>query len=162
MPRETALIVAVPEAEEAVAELRLEHDPAARLGVPAHITILYPFASPEAVDEQSIASLLERHAAFAFELASVEHFGDDVTFLAPRPAQPFADLIAGAIVRWPEYPPYGGTIDSVVPHLTIGMSRLEPSIALPIACVAREVTLLEQTEDDRWRPRRRFPLQGVA
>ncbi|HST17025.1 MAG TPA: 2'-5' RNA ligase family protein [Gaiellaceae bacterium] len=162
MPRQTALIVAVPEAEPAVAELRLEHDPTARLGVPAHITILYPFAPPDAVDEESIASLLAPVAAFRFELASVEHFDDDVTYLAPRPVRPFDDLIAGAIARWPEYPPYGGTIDSVIPHLTVGLSRLDLSIALPIACVARAVTLLEEGGDGRWRPRRVFPLQGVA
>jgi hypothetical protein len=162
MPRQTALIVAVPEAEPAVAELRLEHDPMARLGVPAHITILYPFAPADTVDEASIASMLEPYAAFPFELASVEHFDDDVTFLAPRPTRPFDDLIAAAIARWPEYPPYGGTIDSVIPHLTIGTSRLEVTIALPIACVARAVTLLEEGEDGRWRPRREFALQGVA
>lgn len=156
------MIVAVPEAEPAVAELRLEHDPMARLGVPAHITILYPFAPPDAVDEPAIESLLEAHSAFPFELASVEHFDDEVTYLAPRPAQPFDELIAGATARWPEYPPYGGTIDALIPHLTIGTTRLDPSIALPIACVAREVTLLEEGEDGRWRARRRFALQGVA
>jgi 2'-5' RNA ligase len=158
------LIVAVPEAEPAVAELRLEHDPMARLGVPAHITILYPFAPPDAVDEPAIELLLEARSAFPFELASVEHFGGDVTYLAPRPANPFTDLIAAAVARWPEFPPYGGTIDpdSIVPHLTIGTTRLDPSIALPIACVAREVTLLEEGEDGCWRTRRRFALQGVA
>lgn len=162
MPRQTALIVAVPEAEPAVAELRLEHDPMARLGVPAHITILYPFAAPDAVDEEAIASMLEPHAAFPFELASLEHFDDDVTYLAPLPVRPFDDLIAAAIARWPEYPPYGGTIDAVIPHLTIGTTRLDISIELPIACVARAMTLLEETDDGRWRTRRQFQLQGVA
>ena len=44
MPRRTALIVEVPEAEPAVGALRLEHDRSAARGVPAHITILFPFA----------------------------------------------------------------------------------------------------------------------
>jgi len=162
MPRRTALIVPVPEAEPAVSELRLEHDPTARLGVPAHITILYPFAPPDTVDETSVAELLAPFRAFPFELSSVERFGEDVTFLAPRPAQPFVDLIAAVTERWPEYPPYEGTVDTVVPHLTLGYRPLDVSIDLPIACVAREVTLIEEDDDGRWHARRGFALQGVA
>ena len=41
-PRESALLVAVPEAEPLVGALRLVHDPSAAVGVPAHITILLP------------------------------------------------------------------------------------------------------------------------
>jgi hypothetical protein len=162
MPRRTALIVPVPEAEPAVSKLRLEHDPAARLGVPAHITILFPFAPSDAVDEPSVADVLTPFRAFRFELASLEHFDDDVTYLAPRPAQPFSDLIDAVAAHWPEYPPYEGTIDTVVPHVTLGYAHLEVSIELPIACVAREVVLIEEDDDGRWRTRRRFTLQGVA
>jgi hypothetical protein len=46
-PTESALIVAVPEAEWAVAALRAAYDPAASWGMPAHITVLYPFLPPE-------------------------------------------------------------------------------------------------------------------
>ena len=162
MPRRTALIVPVPEAVPRVSELRLEHDPTAALGVPAHITILFPFAPPDAVDEPSVADVLAPFRAFHFELASLEHFDDDVTYLAPRPAQPFSDLIDAVAARWPEHPPYEGTVDTVLPHLTIGYRRLDVSIELPIACVAREVVLIEEDDEGRWRTRRRFALQGVA
>lgn len=152
----------VPEAEPAVSELRLEHDPAAALGVPAHVTILFPFAPPDAVDQPSVAEVLASFRAFSFELASLERFGDEVTYLAPRPAQPFADLIAAVAARWPEYPPYEGIHDTVVPHLTIGYRPLDVSIELPIACVAQEVVLIEEDDGGRWTTRRRFALQGVA
>jgi 2'-5' RNA ligase len=162
MPRRTALVVAVPEAEPAVAALRFQHDPSARLGAPAHITIHFPFAPPEAVDENAVASLLARRAAFTFELASVEYFGDDVTYLAPRPAAPFHELIEASAARWPEYPLYDGAHEEIVPHLTVGLTRLEPRLDLPIACVARAVTLLEEGDDDLWSERRRFELQAVV
>ena len=152
----------VPEAGPRVSELRLEHDPTAALGVPAHITILFPFAPPDAVDEASVADVLAPFRAFRFELASLEHFGDDVTYLAPRPAQPFVELIAAVTARWPEYPPYEGTVDTVIPHLTIGYRPLDVSIDVPIACVAQEVVLIEEDGDGRWDTRRRFALQGVA
>jgi 2'-5' RNA ligase len=162
MSRRTALVIEVPEAEQAVAAIRLEHDPMARLGVPAHITIHFPFAPPEAVDEDAIAALVARRSAFAFELAAVEHFGDDVTYLAPRPTEPFLELTEETRARWPEYPPYDGAFTEIVPHLTLALAHLRPELPLPIACVARAVTLLEEDDEQRWRARRRFAVQGVA
>jgi len=154
--------VEVPEAEAAVGALRLEHDPMARLGVPAHVTIHFPFAPPETVDETAVADMFAAHSAFAFELASVEYFDDDVTFLAPRPDRPFRELIEASRARWPEYPPYDGAFTDVVPHLTVGLARLEPALELPIPCVARSVTLLEEQADARWRVRRRYRLQALV
>jgi 2'-5' RNA ligase len=160
MPRRrTALIVAVPEAEPHVAKLRIAHDSSAPLGVPAHITILFPFAPPDAVDEDAVAELVFSHPAFAFELASVEHFGDDVTYLAPVPAEPFIALTRAVAARWPAYPPYEGLHDDPIPHVTVGECRLELDPPLPLACHAHEVLLLEEEEPGgRWRVRRRLPL----
>jgi 2'-5' RNA ligase len=162
MPRRTALIVPVPEAESAVARLRLQHDPVARLGVPAHITIHFPFAPPELVDEAAVAALVGTRPAFAYELASVDYFDDDVTYLAPSPARPFSELIEASTARWPEYPLYDGAFVDVIPHLTVGLARLDLELPLPIACLAREVVLLEEGDDTRWSTRRRFLLQDVA
>jgi 2'-5' RNA ligase len=152
------LVIAVPEAEPHVAALRLVHDSSAALGVPAHVTILFPFAPPESVDEEALAGLVASHSAFAFELASVEHFGEDVTYLAPVPADPFSVLTRAVAARWPDYPPYEGVHDEVVPHLTVGEARLELAPPLPISCEAREVLLLEEEPGGHWRLRRRFPL----
>jgi 2'-5' RNA ligase len=156
----TALIVPVPEAELAVASLRLAHDPVARLGVPAHITIHFPFAPPDRIDERAIIELLAAHPAFEFELAALAYFGDAVTYLAPRPIAPFVELIRAAAARWPEYPQYDGAFATVVPHLTLGHERLAPELALPIACVAREVVLMEERDDGQWWMRRRFALEA--
>jgi 2'-5' RNA ligase len=159
MPRRvTALIVAVPEAEPYVGTLREAHDSSTPLGVPAHITILYPFAPPEAVDEEALAGLIASHAGFSFDLATVEHFGDDVTYLAPVPAEPFSRLTRAVAARWPEYPPYEGAHDDPTPHLTVGECRLELALPLPLACQAREVLLLEEEPGGRFRLRRRLPL----
>ena len=134
----------------------------ARLGVPAHITIHFPFAPPEAVDEGAVAELVGDRTAFPFELASVEYFADGVTYLAPRPARPFRDLIAETRARWPEYPQYDGAFAEIVPHLTLCLTRLEPDLELPIACVAHAVTLLEEEADGRWAPRRLFAFQPLV
>src|SRR6478735_7095392 len=92
MPRRTALIVAVPEAERAVGAYRLEHDWSAGVGVPAHLTVLFPFVPPDAVDEAAIGAVVAQVPAFAFALAAVERFADGTVWLRPDPSEPFAAL----------------------------------------------------------------------
>jgi hypothetical protein len=154
----TALIVAVPEAEDAVAALRLQHDRSAALGVPAHVTILYPFLDPVAIDESALEELIAGHEAFDFELVSVETFDDGHVYLAPTQAERFSALTESVWQRWPDHPPYEGAFDTVVPHLTVSEEPIECAIALPIAARADAVTLIEEQADGRWLSRRRFAL----
>jgi hypothetical protein len=58
---ETALIVRVPEAETRVQSLRGRFDPVSRLGVPAHVTVLFPFMAPEHITQD----VLERIRALS-------------------------------------------------------------------------------------------------
>jgi 2'-5' RNA ligase len=161
MPR-TALIVVVPEAEPAVGALRLACDSSARLGVPAHITILFPFADTADLDEQAVAELIASFPAFAFELDSVERFDNGLVWLHPEPSAPFTTLVEAVWRRFPEYPPYEGAHDVVIPHLTVSETPVDVDVPLPIEARARGVTLIEETADGRWSLRRVFRLQGVA
>jgi hypothetical protein len=161
MPR-TALIVAIPEADSAVGALRLEHDWSAPLGVPAHISILFPFADGADIDEQAIAELVAPFRQFEFELDSVERFDSGPVWLHPEPSAPFAELTDAVWRRFPDYPPYEGAHEVVVPHLTVSYEPIELDVTLPIRATAREVTLIEETADGHWAVRRVFPFQGVA
>lgn len=158
MPRRTALIVEVLEAEPQVGALRLEHDSSAALGVPAHITTLFPFADGSSVDEIALAELFARFPAFDFELDRVERFDGGAVWLHPNPSLRFADLTAAVWQRWPDHPPYEGAHDEVIPHLTVSETPIDVNLRLPIASRAREVTLIEQAPDGRWAARSRFPL----
>jgi 2'-5' RNA ligase len=163
MPRRTALIVVVPEAEPHVAELRLQHDSSARHGVPAHITILFPFAPPDEVDEESLGELFAHFAPFDFQLDRVERFDDGVTWLHPEPSEPFVDLTAAVARRWSRYPPYEGAFDEPIPHLTVSDDQpIDVGAPLPIACHAAKVTLIEEGKDGMWTTRARLPLGGRA
>jgi len=164
MPRRTALIVPVPEAEPAVGKLRLAHDSSAAQGVPAHVTILFPFAPPDRVDEQAVGELLGPFRAFDFALDRVELFEDGTTWLRPEPSWPFVDLTAAVEERWPEYPPYEGAFDEVIPHLTVSETPLDLTLDLPIACRAHEVVLIEEDSAGLWHPRRAYTLidRGAA
>src|SRR5665811_471565 len=56
-PTQTAVIVPVPAADSLVDEHRRHLDVAASWGVPAHVSVLYPFVEPAQVDDQLIATL---------------------------------------------------------------------------------------------------------
>src|SRR5918994_7808296 len=94
---DTALIVEVPEAEPIVADLRERHDVAGE-GVPAHVTVTYPFL-PSAEIDASVHARLHAHFAtmdaFDFRFAQVTDFDHRNVHLEPEPPERFAGLIAG-------------------------------------------------------------------
>ena len=151
----------VPEAEPQVGELRLQHDWSAARGVPAHVTILFPFADGDDVDEDALADLFAKFPAFDFELDRVERFDSGLVWLHPSPSAQFADLTAAVWQRWPDHPPYEGVHDEPIPHLTVSETPIDVSFQLPIASRAHEVTLIEEAPDGRWAARRRFPLRAT-
>ena len=168
--RESALIVPVPQAESVVQSFRARFDPGAPLGVPAHITVLYPFLVPEALDRPTIDELAAIFAGvppFPFTLGRVARF-PEVVYLAPQPTEPFSRLTAAIATRWPQAPPYGGLYHEIVPHLTVAHAvktavaddirrEIEPN--LPIVCVAREAWLMAN-RGDHWLVERRFAFSG--
>jgi hypothetical protein len=171
---DTALVVLVPESEPVVSDLRLVHDPVAEDGVPAHVTVLFPFIPAEQLTDarhEAIAALFGQIPAFDYRFDEVRRFGDAVVWLAPQPAAAFDALLRMAAERWPEHPPYGGTIKDVIPHLTVG-DRLEPGMAEQVEAAARaeldrhgpitgraaSVALLLADADDQWSVARRYPL----
>jgi 2'-5' RNA ligase len=169
VPR-TALIVAVPEAEPHVGEWRAKHDWSAQHGVPAHITVLFPFMPAEEVDERLLGDLRDLFAsqpAFTYRLPRVARF-PEVAWLAPEPAAPFNDLTELIVARYPDYPPYEGIHDKVIPHLTVaeGGPDLQDEVdaaltpRLPIEAEGREVTMIVEDASGNWHAGERFPLQG--
>ena len=167
---ETALVVEVPEAEPFVAEWRAKHDWSAQRGVPAHITVLYPFVPSERIDDRLVDELRDLFAsqpAFRFRLTRVARF-PEVAWLAPDPSDRFASLTSLVVARYPDYPPYEGFHDEVIPHLTVAeggvelQDEVEAALAphLPLEAEAEAVALLAEDENERWHRAERFPLGG--
>jgi 2'-5' RNA ligase len=158
VPWATALVVFVPEAETAIGEIRLQHDRNAMLGAPAHITVLFPFVDGDEIDEDALGRLFAAIPAFDFVLDRVERWDNGVVWLHPEPSQPFEDLTAAVWQRWPNHPPYEGEFELVIPHLTLSETPIDVEIDLPISSRAKEVALIEQGRDSRWRIRATFSL----
>ena len=165
---ETGLIVKVSEAERAVSEWRSRFDPAAAAGVPAHITVLYPFLPHHRVDAAVLAELAEvfsKHPAFEAQLSQSRRFPETL-YLAPEPDSQFRALTHAVATRWPEAPPYQGQFADVVPHLTIAHSQdpqvldaIEADVGgqLPIPAQIAAVQLIAY-DGERWIQVRSFGL----
>jgi 2'-5' RNA ligase len=167
VPR-SALIVAVPEAEPLVREWRLRYDNA-RLGIPAHITLLFPFVPAERLDEALFGELRRLFAAqpaIPFSLTRLVEFPDQTLWLAPEPSEPFRRLTELIFERYPDFPPYEGIHEEVIPHLTVTAGdaslrdELEAELTpqLPVEAEARDVVLLEEQTDGHWHSLERFAL----
>ena len=132
-PTQTAVLVLVPEAEPVVAQHRCHLDGAAGWGLPAHVTVLYPFVEPEQVGAQvlkRLAAAVSTVPAFDVAFRRTAWSSDDVLWLAPDPAGPFRDLTAAVVAAVPTHPPYAGAYDGSTPHLTVGDRRLADAAAL--------------------------------
>jgi 2'-5' RNA ligase len=166
----SALIVEVPEAYPTHAWLERTAAAKPSAGVPAHVTVLFPFVPAHAIDDALVDDLTELfagHEPFAFELRECRHF-PHVLYLAPEPEEPFRRLTESVAAAYPEHPPYGGVFEDVVPHLTVAegdretLLRAEGDVRqwLPLAAQADVVTLLEEVEPatGRWQARTTFAL----
>lgn len=168
---ESALVVLVPAAEPCVGALRLRYDPVARLGMPAHVTLLHPFVDPREITAaivDRVRGALANVRAFAFRLDEIARFPETI-WLAPEPATPFIALTEALAAAFPSHPPYGGRFPTIVPHLTVAHvtgdgSAMENELRGnlqrlgPVASTCSAVDLMDDTSGT-WRLRHHFALR---
>ena len=168
---ETAIICRVPESERFIARYRERFDPSARRNVPAHVTVLYPFMPPTAVDAEvleQLAGIAHAVPAFAYRLLELRRF-PVALYLAPQPDQGFARLTDAIHRAFPDYPPFEGKFAEVVPHVTVAhgdeplLCEIEVELRIALASAGgirarcEEMVLIENSSG-RWEEMRRFAL----
>jgi 2'-5' RNA ligase len=128
-------------------------------GLPAHVTLLFPFPEPDDAVVVATRGVLGGMQAFEVAFREVRRFPPDIVYLAPEPEEPFRLLTEALVRRFPTWPPYGGTYDEVVPHLTIAAD--EPAPPLPARARAAEAVLFVEGEPHVWAPHTTFPFEGA-
>jgi 2'-5' RNA ligase len=131
-------------------------------GVPPHVTILFPFMPPSAIDEATLTrleGLVAQTKPFEARFESTGRF-PGVLFLEPEPAEPFLALTERMGTEFPEFPPYGGTFETSHAHLTVAQgddavlaeAERETLPQLPLQAHVREALLLVEVEPNhgRW------------
>jgi 2'-5' RNA ligase len=171
---ETALLVLVPTADAVVAGYRERYDPAARVGVPAHVTIAYPFAPLEHLSPNDLATvhaIAAGVACFDLRLSETAWFGTDLLYLRPDDPEPLDRLVCEVGAAFPDHPIYGGVHENVVAHVTVAqgadraeLAAVEERLAphLPLQQRVSAVELWEgpppASGHGRWHSVHRFPL----
>jgi 2'-5' RNA ligase len=138
-PTQSALIIGIPEAEPAVGDLRAQYDAAATWGIPAHITLLYPFVRPAGIDVEVLGLLQDiiwTIPRFDIVLNRVGWFGDKVLWLGPDPDEPLRALTR-TLSKTFGLPPYGGAHTDVIPHLTVAHDH-------PLTALRRAATQVQR------------------
>ncbi len=166
----TALVVVVPEAEPIVGGDRERLDVNAPLGVPAHVSVLFPFVPVRGLDSAvtaRLARVFRGLLAFDAVFSRTGWFSQGVLYLEPEDPAPFRALTSAAFAQFPDHPPYEGVYEVVVPHLTIGhgvpiedLRQAESAIAprLPLRARVDVVSLLVQAPSGHWSVGHRFAL----
>lgn len=135
----TGIVIPVREAETIVRQRVMQVSPELLprdRSTSAHITLLAPFLPLEQIDDGVINELARCFAdvtPFSFTLTEVCEFPGGVTYLAPDPASTFRRITQELHRNFPEFPPYGGAFDEVVPHLTVPLAPGEDTDSLRIA-----------------------------
>ncbi|MGV8995482.1 MAG: 2'-5' RNA ligase family protein [Parvibaculaceae bacterium] len=172
----TVLVLHISAADALTHDTRLAFDPSAIEGMPAHVTLLYPFKPVAELTDDDIDKLGEicaQHACIDLTFAHLSRFSG-VLWLAPEPSLPVRHLAATLASAFPEWPPYGGAHIEVVPHLTlahlggddaemrldqIGEIFMETAERhLPLRQIISQVSLFDMTTTGRWHEVRSFPL----
>lgn len=122
---QTALLLRVPGAERAVSRHRRMLDSAAADGIPAHVTVLFPFVPLEQMSDEDHARLDRLFAALdpiRIRGRRTSWFGGRVLFVELEEDGPIRAMTENVFSEFPWFPPYAGEIavQDVVPHLTVG------------------------------------------
>ena len=167
---DSALILEVP-LPPGLERLRRQHVPDALAdGLPAHATLLYPFAEPQAIDgavRAVIAGVVAAHQAWTLTLAGFGRW-PDALYATVEPDAPVRALQAELAAAFPSLPLYGEPGLRFEPHVTVveGPGVDDPATEadaawgeLPVAHRVHEVLLIVR-EAGRWRARSRLPLRA--
>ncbi len=147
-------------------------DPSHRYAMPAHVTVLYPFMAPALITSDvlgQLGAIFGRFDGFDFSLSEVRWFDQRVVYLAPSPITAFRELAATVIAEFPQYPPYEGAFDDVVPHVTIGEDAPRVLLRAAGAMVKRRLPITGRVSEvwlmtigdpgSSYRVRQAFPLR---
>ena len=164
---ETAVVVVFPELEPLIGRFRREHTPSGARGMPAHATLVVPFADSEAVSAEdlvAIARVFEPFAPFELRFRETARFPGTL-YLRPERGRPLVALTEALVAAFPAFPPYGGEFPEIIPHVTVAngdervLSRVEPGLAGSFDLTVRvERVWLFENAAAGWKRHTSFPL----
>jgi 2'-5' RNA ligase superfamily len=170
-PGRTGLVIPVPAADALLGSVGARYPGTVRAGLPAHVSLLYPFVVAAKLDERVTTALHElfvEQVPIPVDFVACYRRGGFVA-LHPAPSDHLKELMARIWRRWPDVVPYEGAYADLEPHVTIAMRcseqlavRIEQEVTaeLPIRAELREAWLLAY--GGQWILRNRFEFCDSA
>jgi 2'-5' RNA ligase len=163
---DSAVVVLLPELEPLIGGWRRGYTGDGARGMAAHVTLIFPFADTADLGDRlaPLGRALGVFAAFEVTLIETARF-PGLMYLRPEPEEPFVAMTEAIAVAFPEFPPYGGKFEEIVPHVTVAEAD-EPVLAdaerelvpkLPVKARVERAWLVENTPAG-WRRHTAFPL----
>ena len=164
----SAVIASIP-LPAPLAAIREAGDASAAVGVPPHVTILFPFlpaGSLSASVRSDLAAVAASAEPFTAGFSRVER-REGMVWLVPDDQAPFLALTAAVASRWPGHPPYGGIHERLIAHLTLletdDGDALDRTVSiarevLPFEVEVVELIVIAEDSDGRWSERWRLGL----
>lgn len=166
---QTGLVIPVPTADALLTAVGARYPGTVRAGVPAHVSLLYPFVAAAELDERvtiALGELLAEQPPMRVQFAEC-YRRDGFVALRPDPIDGLKDLVSETRRRWPDVMPYEGVYGDVEPHLTVAMRcsaqvavtiEQEVTAELPISAELREAWLV--AFEGQWTLRGQFKFSG--
>jgi 2'-5' RNA ligase len=142
-------------------------------GLPAHLTMLYPFVEPgrlRADVRRRLASVAARTPPFEYQLTGAATWPDTI-YVAVEPIAPFVSLQGRLAEAFPRFPIYGTDPGfAFVPHVTIAEGRPigDPATlddpawrSLPRVGRVASIEVIARPPDAPWRTIWRLPLDRM-
>jgi hypothetical protein len=143
--------------------------------IPLSLTLLYPFASSEQLDDDYLRMARDffasRHA-FSFDITRVAQWeGEGAVYGVPEPDRELRATMRALWELFPEFPPYRGAAEDPPPHASLTLdggdapetllARVEQRLEglLPAHFDVDEAVLMQEYEPDVWRKAHTFPFQ---
>jgi 2'-5' RNA ligase len=163
---ETAVVVLLPELELLIGSWRRRYTSDGARGMPPHVILIFPFAdSADLGDRLSpLGQVVGAAAPFEVTLAETARF-PRLLYLRPKPHEPFVAMTEALVAAFPEFRPYGGKFEEIVPHVTAAeadesvLARAERELVpkLPVKARVERAWVVENTPAG-WRRHTAFPL----
>lgn len=171
MSGRSAVIVRIPLPAD-LERLRQRHDPVADVGVPAHVSLVFPWLPSDELTpavRRVLAAVAVATRPFEVRFERAARF-PDVLWLEPEPGAPFRELTERIVAAFPAFPPYEGVFDEVIPHLTLArgddalLDRLGRQVAScgPVRAPIRAIEVIAEAGSGGWHRRWRVPLGPSA
>ncbi len=158
----TSIDISLPELSKFVDKWRKPTVEVANVGVPPHLSLLYPWRKMpvKQSDLVSLGLILETFKPFRLCFNRLETFEVGIVYLALAEETQVRKIMRVLYEAFPDTKPYGGVVTDPVPHVTIAKTQPENlksfatdisiNLTLPIEVFVDKITVMKEDNEGNW------------